>query len=169
MEVLRRIPRLRAQWRLMGSGHGSNDESEAMDKVKHDWPVGTSTLEGAADLMEAVRRADLALVEDDHALALDSAAPELIANVPGGMIIDKAMLELALKHNMITYERYERVIERCVRRDTVEFVLMGAEAVTPKSSNQRVSEGVERRRFTEIWRRESGRWVLSVRHAGPVA
>lgn len=140
-----------------------------MDHVKHDWPAESSKLEGVADLMEAVRRADVALVEDDHAAALDSAAPELIANVPGGLIIDKAILEMALKHNMITYERYLRVIERCVRRDNGEFILMGSEDVTPKSSNARIREGVERRRFTEIWRRENGRWVVSVRHAGPIA
>lgn len=140
-----------------------------MDQVKHEWPPETSALEGVVDLMEALRRADAALVEDDHARALDSAAPELIAHVPGGLIIDKAILEMALKHNMITYERYERVIERCVQRDNGEFVLMGAEEVTPKPSNQRFSEGIERRRFTEIWRREGGRWVLSVRHAGAVA
>jgi hypothetical protein len=136
-----------------------------MDNVVHVWPAEASALEGIADLMRAVRRADTALVQDDHAAALDCAAPELVAHVPGGLVIDKAMFEMALKHNMISYARYERVIERLIRRGNGEFILMGSEAVTPKSSNQRFNEGVERRRFTELWRRDGGRWMTVIRHA----
>ncbi|NWH07317.1 MAG: nuclear transport factor 2 family protein [Alphaproteobacteria bacterium] len=138
-----------------------------MSQVEHKWPAEAAALEDMEGLMAAVRRADEALVHDDHATALDATAPELLANVPGGHIIDKAILALALQHNMITYDRYERVIERVVRRETGEFVLMGSEEVTPKSTNQRLSEGgVERRRFTEIWRCDDGRWLLCIRHAG---
>jgi hypothetical protein len=139
-----------------------------MDAVKHEWPADASTLEGIADLKQAVWKADVALVDDDHAAALECAAPELVAHVPGGLMIDKAMFEMALRHNMISYARYERAIERCVRRGNGEFILMGSEAVTPKSSNQRFNEGVERRRFTELWRRDAGRWVTVIRHANTV-
>lgn len=137
-----------------------------MDRVTHEFPPDAAHAEGFADVLAAVRAADLALVCDDHTAALDAAAPELVANVPGGLVIDRAVLEQALTLNMISYSRYVRRIERVVRRATGEFLLMGAEEVTPKKVNPRFTECVERRRFTEIWRLENGRWLLSVRHAG---
>lgn len=136
------------------------------DRVIHHLPEDCAATEGLTDLMAAVWAADCALITDNHAAALDSAAPELLANVPGGMVIDRTMLGHALALNMITYSRYERWVERAFRRPNGEFVLMGAEEVTPKAENQRLQGGLERRRFTEVWREDAGRWLLALRHAG---
>lgn len=43
-----------------------------MENVRHHWSSQVAALEGVDDLKEALRRADEALVRDDHAAALDA-------------------------------------------------------------------------------------------------
>lgn len=117
-----------------------------------------------ASLLDAVRAADTALIDDDHEAAAAAMAPELALNSPRNTIGDANLVRLALKHNMISYERYVRRVEHLSRRPTGEYLLMGEEVVYPKAINtsyQRPS----RRRFTDIWRKDGDRWLLSVRQA----
>lgn len=112
-----------------------------------------------------MRASDLALVIDDHEAALRAAAPEMRANVSANFVMDREMLRQGLALNMITYERYVRRVEHLSRRPNGEYLIMGEEEVFPKSSNVRLKNGKERRRFTGIWRRDGQNWLLAVRHA----
>ena len=120
-------------------------------------------------LLEAVKAADLALVIDDHEAALRAVAPEMRANVPANFVIDREMLRQGLALNMITYARYVRRVEHLSRRYNGEYLIMGEEEVVPKSANTRLHGQTERRRFTDIWRREGQDWLCSVRHTTAIA
>lgn len=135
------------------------------DAVTHHLPEGLTLTPEIAGLLAAVRAADLALVTDDHAAALAGAGPELQVNSPADRVFGRDIFAYALANRMITYMRYERRIEHLSRRLTGEYLLMGAEKVTPKPDNQTYRAGAAHRRFTEIWRQDEGRWVLSVRQA----
>lgn len=120
-------------------------------------------------LLAAVRASDLALVIDDHEATLRAAAPEMRANVPANFVMDREMLRQGLALNLISYERYVRRVEHLSRRPNGEYLIMGEEEVFPKNSNVRLAGKKERRRFTDIWRREGQDWLLSVRHATAIA
>ena len=91
------------------------------------------------------------------------------ANVPANFVIDREMLRQGLALNMITYARYVRRVEHLSRRYNGEYLIMGEEEVVPKSANTRLDGQTERRRFTDIWRREGQDWLCSVRHATAIA
>lgn len=115
----------------------------------------------AAVLAETVKM-DSALIADDHAAFASRLAGDLAVNNPGNRISrgkDTAAMQVA---GRISYSRYERSIEYAGLRGGM-VVLMGSEAVTPKGGPDAGRNVV--RRFTDIWRRDSGKWRLTARQA----
>jgi hypothetical protein len=68
---------------------------------------------------------------------------------------------------LISYSRYVRSIEYAGKLGNI-VLLMGDERVVPKGSTPLAGKEV-RRRFTDIWKMASGRWVLAARQATIVA
>lgn len=111
--------------------------------------------------------------EDDAVLRGDVAALEKIwaedftVNNPQNQISRgrKEVLD-RIRAGLLKYSSFTREIEEVkLYGDTV--VVMGLEVVTPVGSNPKAGQAV-RRRFTNIWMKRNGQWLLSVRHANVI-
>ncbi|TCS10326.1 nuclear transport factor 2 family protein [Caulobacter sp. BK020] len=133
------------------------------------WKAGSSEVHEAlrdariAAVMHAVEKVDAALVADEYAVFAAALAPELVVNNPGNIVAASAMVRQLNADGKIAYSQYERLLERASLRSEM-VLLMGEESVVPKGRNPLAGQTV-RRRFTELWRPEGERWLLSVRQA----
>ncbi|HEU4652244.1 MAG TPA: nuclear transport factor 2 family protein [Croceibacterium sp.] len=118
----------------------------------------------AAALAQAARM-DTALIEDDHAAFADGLADDLVVNNPQNTISMPGDTARLNAEGRIRYDSYVRTIEYAGRRGDL-VVLMGEERVTRKGAP---AGEVEVRRFTDIWRRDGGKWRLTARQATKVA
>jgi hypothetical protein len=70
----------------------------------------------------------------------------------------------------LTYSKFERNIEKIILHDSV-VVVMGNELVVaktaPKGSPQAINQPIKRR-FTNIWMRKDGSWLMIARHANDI-
>ena len=106
---------------------------------------------------EAVRRSDL--------MRLNTLwAEDFTVNAPGNQIVKgkKAVLEL-VRSGVIKYSSFIREIESVLLHpDTV--VVMGLETVKPIGNAPGAGQTL-RRRYTNIWMKKRGQWLLTARHA----
>jgi hypothetical protein len=116
-----------------------------------------------AAVMHAVEKVDAALIADEYAVFAAALAPELVVNNPGNIVAASAVVRQLNADGKIAYSQYERLIEHAsLRGDMV--LLMGGEIVVPKPPNPLAGQTVHRR-FTELWRPEGEKWLLSARQA----
>lgn len=116
-----------------------------------------------AAVMQAIEKVDAALVADEYAVFAAALAPELVVNNPVNIVAPSTMVRQLNADGKISYSQYERLIEHAsLRGDMV--LLMGEETVVPKGQNPLAGQTV-RRRFTELWRPEGERWLLTARQA----
>jgi len=114
-------------------------------------------------VMHAVEKVDAALIADEYAVFAAALAPELVGNNPGNIVAASAVVRQLNADGKISYSQYERLIEHAsLRGDMV--LLMGEEIVVPKGHNPLAGQTV-RRRFTELWRPEGEKWLLTARQA----
>ncbi len=88
----------------------------------------------------------------------------LIVNAPSNRVVISG--EDAVARPVITemsYSSFTREIEQILVRGDVVFC-MGNEVVMPASDDPKEGEEV-RRRYTNIWMKQSGAWTLVARHA----
>jgi ketosteroid isomerase-like protein len=120
-----------------------------------------------ASVLEAVNAMDAALVKDDHAAFAALLAKDLVVNNPQNVISVSGATGRRNTAGLISYSSYVRSIEYAgVRGEMV--LLMGDERVVPKGDSPMAGKEV-RRRFTDLWKMEDGRWVLTVRQSTIVA
>jgi ketosteroid isomerase-like protein len=131
-------------------------------------PAGVEVMAEAEDpriaaALAAVNQLDRAVVEDDHAAFAALMADDLVVNNPQNMLsIHGATTQLSAG-GRISYTKYDRMIEYAgLRGDMV--VLMGEELCVPKPPNPMAGQQI-RRRFTDLWKNENGRWLLTARQA----
>lgn len=117
--------------------------------------------------LAAVNRIDAALIADDRAVFAETMAPELAVNNPGNIVTRREATVRRNRDGHIRYTRYQRTIEHASRRGDM-VLLMGEERVVPMPSNPLAGREV-RRRFTDLWREEGGRWMVSARQATVIA
>lgn len=70
----------------------------------------------------------------------------------------------------LTYSKFERNIEKVLLHDSV-VVVMGNELVVPKTAPKGSSHDTLqpiKRRFTNVWMRKSGKWLMIARHASNI-
>jgi hypothetical protein len=122
-------------------------------------------------LKEQIRKLDLAHAEaifkGDKAALQELLADDLTVNHPTNRIIEeKAALLKLIDDGVIRYTRFERRPEKfLVYKDLV--VVMGDETVVPAPGAP--DEGkVLRRRYTNAWMWQGGKWRLAFRHANNV-
>ena len=94
---------------------------------------------------------------------------EFVVNAPNNEVVlgRGAVLDTFVRAGIIDFSSFERQIE-FVRVDGTFVILMGLETIQPISSNLSaglVAGQVITRRFTNIWKNESGTWRLAIRHA----
>jgi hypothetical protein len=115
--------------------------------------------ERIAAVMHAIEKVDAALIADEYAVFAAALAPELVVNNPVNIVATQRRGRQLNADGKISYSQYERLIEHAsLRGDMV--LLMGEETVVPKGQNPLAGQTV-RRRFTELWRPEGERWLLS--------
>jgi Domain of unknown function (DUF4440) len=101
---------------------------------------------------------------DGNAGAVDEMlSDEFVVNSPLNNVVDKKQLVGMIRSGVLTFSEFTQDIERINRFGDVVLV-MGADRVvwTKPSPN---AGRTDRRRFTDVWRLEDGRWVFIARQA----
>lgn len=75
-----------------------------------------------------------------------------------------------IQSGVLTYTKFERNIERVLLHDSV-VIVMGNELVVPKTAPKGSSHDTDqpiKRRFTNVWMRKDGKWLMIARHASKI-
>lgn len=133
---------------------------------------GCATLTGSADdpagveaRIRTYEQAEVdALLRNDLAAVRAHWAEDFVVNNPFNVVVDAS--QGPIQGGTLTYSSFVREIERVqVRGSTV--VVMGREVVLPSGTSPDAGETIHRR-FTNVWMKRDGRWLLSARHANVV-
>lgn len=125
-------------------------------------PSAASPEEAAIRALEERVRLGV-LARDTNALQ-EIWAPTFAVNAPINRVTpSRAAVFGLLTQGLIHYSSYEITIE-FLQVDGPIAVVMGAEVVRPTGKAPRAGETL-RRRYTHIWRKDDGRWLLVARHA----
>ena len=123
------------------------------------------------DLEQTIRRLELA--ESDAVVRSDAAALEKLwaedftVNNPQNQISRgrKEVLD-RVRAGLLTYSSFVREIESVgLYGDTV--IVMGLEILTPTGNSPRAGQTL-RRRYTNVWMKRKGDWLLTARHANVI-
>jgi hypothetical protein len=75
-----------------------------------------------------------------------------------------------IQRGVLTYSKFEQTIEKVLLHDSV-IIVMGHEIVVPKTAPQGSSHDTNqpiKRRFTNVWMRKDGKWLMIARHASNI-
>jgi hypothetical protein len=75
-----------------------------------------------------------------------------------------------IQSGVLTYSKFERNIEKVLLHDSI-VIVMGNELVIPKTAPQGSSHDTYqpiKRRFTNVWMRKDGKWLMIARHASNI-
>ena len=120
---------------------------------------------------ETVRSLDdqerMAVLDRDRPALERLWSDRLVVNAPSNQVTvgKHAVLDL-VQRGVIHYSSFERQLE-FIRVDGDVAIIMGAETVQPIGEAPSAGQTVQRR-FTHIWRKESGTWHLIARHANVI-
>jgi hypothetical protein len=114
----------------------------------------------AVELVEAQ-----AVLQKNIAVLQKIWSPGFMVNSPLNTIFTGGQVEL-VQAGIISYTSFTRTIEQVmVLKDVV--ITMGSETVVPTPPDPMAGQTVQRR-FTNIWSKEKGDWVLVARHANNI-
>ena len=92
-------------------------------------------------------------------------SPEFMVNAPLNMVFIGGQVEM-VRTGFISYSSFVRNVEHVmVLKDVV--ITMGSETVVPTSPDPMAGQTIQRR-YTNIWMKEKGNWVLMARHASNI-
>ena len=116
----------------------------------------------AAEAMAARQQLDVAFAAQDVDAVSALCAKDLVVNTPANRVARLDQVLGFFKAGRMNYESGDETIEALdVRGDHV--VIMGEEVVKPRDTAANAGKTV-RRRFTDVWRKESGgKWRLTIR------
>ena len=95
-------------------------------------------------------------------------ASDYTVNNPFNVVQDAATGPI--QSGVLTYSKFERNIEKVLLHDSV-IVVMGNELVVPKTAPKGSSHDTDqtiKRRFTNLWMRKDGKWLMIARHASNI-
>ncbi len=105
-----------------------------------------------------------ALLRDDLAAMKSNWAKDYVVNNPFSVAVDASKGPIAA--GTLTYTSFIREVERVlIHGDTV--IVMGRETVVPKGTSPDAGKTINRR-FTNIWMKRDGKWLLTARQASVV-
>jgi hypothetical protein len=95
-------------------------------------------------------------------------AADYTVNNPFNVVQDAATGPI--QSSVLTYSKFERNIEKILSHDSV-IIVMGNELVVPKTAPEGSSHDTTqpiKRRFTNVWMRKEGKWLMIARHASNI-
>lgn len=161
MSIVRQYPQAVVVWMVTLC---FAQEAVPMMKFASDEVAAAAKGPVAAEALAARQQLDAGFAAQDVDAVSALCAKDLIVNTPANRV---ARLEQVLgffKAGRMNYESADVTIEAVdVRGDHV--VIMGEEVVKPRDTAANAGKTV-RRRFTDVWRKESGgKWRLTIRQA----
>jgi len=129
--------------------------------------AGAAPPETAGSWEQEVRAAEqkhrAAFLAQDVAALQAMFSDDFVVNSPLNSIVDKARLLDMVRKGVLTISSFEQNIEQ-VRRYGDVVVVMGADSVVYAAPSPNAGR-TDRRRFTDLWRSEGGRWRFVARQA----
>ena len=129
--------------------------------------AGAAPPETAGSWEQEVRAAEqkhrAAFLAGDVAALEAMFSDDFVVNSPLNSIVDKARLLDMVRKGVLTISSFEQNIEQ-VRRYGDVVVVMGADSVVYAAPSPNAGR-TDRRRFTDLWRSEGGRWRFVARQA----
>lgn len=123
---------------------------------------GERTIASAQSMIRQYEQEEvLALVNGDRDRIRAHWADDFVVNNPFNQIVDAS--KGPIQAGTLVYSTFERQIERIVEHGNT-IVVMGNERVVPKAPSPDAGKTINRR-FTNIWLKRNGRWLLTARHA----
>jgi len=94
-------------------------------------------------------------------------APDFFVNTPFNRITvsSKELFDL-VRAGVISFSSFTREIEKIFIKSNV-VISMGIETIVPIGNNPRAGQTIKRR-YTNIWMKQEGRWRLTARHANEI-
>lgn len=134
-------------------------------------PARAQGAPSAPDEEAAIRaleeRVRLGVLARDTSVLREVWAPTFAVNAPINRVTpSRAAVFDLLTQGLVHYSSYETTIE-FLKVDGPLAVVMGAEVVRPTGKAFRAGETLHRR-YTHVWRKDDGRWLLIARHASIV-
>ena len=106
-----------------------------------------------------------ALLQKDIATLQKVWSPGFMVNAPLNMVFIGGQVDL-VKAGILSYTSFVRTVEQVlVLKDVV--ITMGSETVVPSGLDPMAGQTIQRR-YTNIWMKEKGDWVLIARHASDI-
>ncbi len=130
----------------------------------------TDTLNNSG-VKEEIKKLDLAhamAIFKGDAISLDSLmSDDINVNHPTNRILnEKAELLKLIRQGTIKYSSFERNPEKFLFYDAM-VIVMGNETVVPAKGAPNEGKKLQRR-YTNVWMKKNGKWLLTVRHANNV-
>jgi ketosteroid isomerase-like protein len=142
-------------------------------KVVLIWTILLGTSAGGAQptatrVEEHIRRLEqeevAALLQNDMAGVRRNWASDYVVNNPFNVVVDAS--KGPIQAGTLTYSSFVREVERVlVHGNTV--IVMGRETVVPSGTSPDAGKTIHRR-YTNVWMKRGGRWLLTARHANVV-
>jgi len=105
-----------------------------------------------------------ALLRNDVTAVRRNWASDYVVNNPFNVVVDAS--KGPIQAGTLTYSSFVREIERIlVHGNTV--IVMGRETVVPSGASANAGETIHRR-YTNVWMKRNGKWLLTARHASVV-
>jgi ketosteroid isomerase-like protein len=108
------------------------------------------------------KRVSALLIKDTAAL-LKIYSPDYIVNRPIGIVSTREKLIERIVADSLSFNSYKFEMEKIIIKNNL-VITMGNETVEPRGKNRDAGKTLKRR-YTHIWSKENGNWVLIVRHA----
>jgi hypothetical protein len=105
-----------------------------------------------------------ALLRNDIAAIKRNWAKDHVVNNPFNQAVDAN--KGPIQAGTLTYSSFIREVERVLIRGVV-VIVMGRETVVPKGTSPDAGRTISRR-FTNIWMKRQGKWLLTARHANVI-
>jgi ketosteroid isomerase-like protein len=104
-----------------------------------------------------------ALLAKDTAALLKLYSPDYIVNRPIGIVSTRDKSVERIVADSLNFISYKFQMEKLITKNNL-VITMGSETVQPGGKNRDAGK-ILKRRYTHIWSKENGNWLLIIRHA----
>lgn len=104
------------------------------------------------------------LLRNDLAALRKNWADDYVVNNPFNAVVDAS--KGPIQAGTLTYSSFIREIERVLIHGNT-IIVMGRETVVPKGTSPDAGKTLNRR-FTNVWMKRAGKWLLTARHANVI-